>query len=300
MNNLIVLIPVMIALICIIILALTWIEIHRITVKLKEISRKKTNQKVMLSFSSSFLENLVEQINHILVQKQLSDIDYKNKDLQQRQMIANISHDLRTPLTSVIGYIQLLQDENLPEEERKQYMEIVLGRAKALQSLVSDFFDLSRCEAGEFSLDLKTIRLQDILCELMASNYKDFAGKGIQPDIDISETVPCIIADEHAVRRIYQNLIQNALKHGGNSLKISLTYENNTVVSRITNDAPNLTQDDLAHIFDRSFTADRVRDGRNTGLGLSIAKAMTEHMNGVIKASLESGELSIVISWTIV
>jgi len=135
---------------------------------------------------------------------------------------------------------------------------------------------------------------------LMVSYYKDFTGKGIQPDIDISETVPFIIANENALRRIYQNLIQNALKHGGNILKISLAYENNTVVSRITNDAPNLTQDDLAHIFDRSFTADRVRDGRNTGLGLSIAKAMTEHMNGAIKASLESGELSIVISWTMV
>ncbi len=272
-------------------------EILRITANLKKISEEKTNQRLMLPLTLSWLENLAEQINKLLEQKKAAEILFKNMDLQQRQAIANISHDLRTPLTSIIGYMQLLQNGNLSQDEKGLYSEIVLNRAKALQLLITDFYDLSRCEAGEYKLDLKYIRLQDLLCEQIASYYCDFNAKGIKPDISIDEFIPSILADENAVKRIYQNLIQNILKHGSGRVEIKLTYENRTVISRFSNHASGLAKEHVDRMFDRFFTADRVRNGCNTGLGLTIVKAFVESMNGNIKAELKDGILSIIIIW---
>lgn len=284
--------------ISIILLALTWREIHRVTNNLNQIRSEKTNQKLRLSYSNRLLDEMVEQINQLLEQKRDSEIGYRNRDLQQRQEIANISHDLRTPLTSVIGYIQLLQDENLPLDQRKGYLDIVLARAKTLQFLIVNFFELSRCVAGEYSLNLQPVRLQDILCELMAAYYNDFTEQGIVPRIHINASAQPILADESAIRRIYQNLIQNVLKHGSEFMEIFMEYRNNQLVTCFTNDACGLLQEDAKHIFDRSYTADKMRTKGNTGLGLSIAKVLVEQMNGSILASLSNGALSIIITWT--
>ena len=285
-------------LLSLILLALSWTEIHRIAKNLKTIQREKTNRKLRLSFSNRLLGEMAEQINQLLEEKRDSEIEYMKKDLQQRQEIANISHDLRTPLTSIIGYIQLLQNENLPLVQRNEYLKIVFTRAKTLQSLIANYFELSRCEAGEYSLNLQPVRLQDILCELMAAYYNDFREQGIEPKISITHSAQSIIADESAIRRIYQNLIQNVLKHGSGFIEIFMEYRNNQLVTRFTNDAYGLLQGDVEHLFDRSYTADKTRTKGNTGLGLSIVKTLVEQMNGTISASLANGTLSIIITWT--
>ena len=285
--------------VCATLLALTWVEIARITNNLKQIQKKKTNQKLKLSYSNPLLEAMAEQINQLIEQKRDCEIKYNNKNLQQRQEIANISHDLRTPLTSVIGYLQLLQDEDLPLAQRKQNLDIVLTRAKSLQALIVDFFELSRCEAGEGSINLQPIRLQDILCELIAAYYNDFLEQGIEPHIEINDSAPHIIVDESAVRRIYQNLTQNTLKHGSGKVEISLGHKGDQLITCFSNNASMLTKEDVERLFDRSYTADKMRSKGNTGLGLSIVKALVEQMNGKIIASLKDGILSIIITWSI-
>lgn len=297
MKSLIIGILIVVILLCIFMLIFTWNEIRIITEQLKQISQQDTNQKIRLSYSNRVLIQLAEQINKLIEQKKASDIGYHNKELQQRREITNISHDLRTPLTSVIGYLQLCLDDNLEASQKKHYLNIVIMRAKCLHELITDFFELSRYEAGEDHLELQQVRLQDLLCELMAAYYGDFTKKGISPTILIDEKAPSVIGDERALRRIYQNLIQNVLKHGSDCVDISLSYQKEQVVTCFVNRAPDLTQEDTEHLFERTYTADKSRSSRNSGLGLSIVKTMTEKMGGSATASLSEGKLSITISW---
>src|SRR5690606_36058927 len=124
-------------------------EIKNIAGQLNKINSAKTNSKVLMTSSNKNLRNLAIEINRTLEEKQKSEIQHNNMELELRRAIANMSHDLRTPLTSILGYIQLMDDDNLTYNERKEYLDIVRRRAESLQILISSFYDLSRLEAGE-------------------------------------------------------------------------------------------------------------------------------------------------------
>ena len=280
-------------------LFLTKSEIKHITGDLKKINDIDTNQKVTLSFQNRSLQNLAREINKNIDQKQQTEVKYKHMDIELRQAIANISHDLRTPLTSIIGYIQLIKSDDLSNEEKSEYIDIILNRAKSLKMLISGFFDLSRLEANEYAFELESISLSNILCELIASFYNDFVNKGIEPLIEIDESTPEIIGDENAIRRVFSNLIQNSLKHGDKFISVSLKRDGNYIITTFTNNANNLNPDDIDHLFERFFTGDRTRTGKNTGLGLAITKALVEQMGHSITASFRDNNLSIIIKWKI-
>lgn len=283
----------------IILLLLSYSEVKHMTEELKKINGSKTSALVRLSNPNRRLETLAVEINRLIAEKQHSEARYKRMEQERRQSIANISHDLRTPLTSVIGYLQLLDDETLSDDERRRYKEIVRSRAKDLSLLITGFFDLSRLEAGEYGIELKSVSLQNILCEMAASFYLDFTTRGIEPELAIDETAPAVIADENAVRRVFSNLIQNALKYGSGTVRISQKKNGDFIDTDFVNDAPQLTADDAQHLFERFYTAERMRSGQNTGLGLAITKQLVEKMNGKIGAELQNGKLTIQIKWRI-
>lgn len=274
-------------------------EIDNITAQLNKINSTSTNAKILLSSSDTQIKNLSLEINKALEKKQKTEAEYKKMDLELRQAIANISHDLRTPLTSIMGYIQLIEDRDISEDEKKQYLDIVKRRAEALQILISGFYDLSRLESKEYKFELKSLNLSNIMCDLIASFYNDFLSKGVEPVIDIEDKAALIIGDENAIRRIFSNLIQNALKYGNGYVYISLKQENSYVVTTFKNDAPNLNDEDVKHLFERFFTADHTRSGKNTGLGLAITKELVEQMGHKIFAEMVDGKLSIIIKWNI-
>lgn len=272
-------------------------EVKNLSNQLKVINRDDTDTKVLLSFSSSVIEELAKNINNTLEKKKKVEIEYGRMDKELRQAIANMSHDLRTPLTSIMGYIQLIEDDKVPDMEKKQYIDIVKKRSSALQGLIESFYEISRLEAKEYKLDLKPVNLYGIMCDLILSFYNDFRNREIEPVIDISENIPAIIADENGVRRIFSNLVQNMLRYGNKYVHISLKQQKDSVVTIFENDAPGLRQEDIPHLFERFFTADRTRSGRSTGLGLSITKELVEQMGHTISASLSEGKLSVVIEW---
>lgn len=272
-------------------------EIKSIANQLNKINGTNTNAKIFISSSDKQFKKLSLEINKMLEEKQKTEAEYKRMDLELRQSIANISHDLRTPLTSILGYIQLMEDNGLSENEKKQYIDIVKRRAESLQILISGFYDLSRLEAKEYKFELKSLNLSNIMCDLIASFYNDFLSKKIAPVIDIDDLAPPVISDENAVRRIFSNLIQNVLKHGSGSVYISLKQHKDHIVTTFKNDAPDLSEEDAGHLFERFFTADRTRSGKSTGLGLAITKELVEQMGHEISAEICDGELSIIIKW---
>lgn len=272
-------------------------EIKNIADQLNEINKEKTNSKILMTSSNRNLRNLAMEINKVLEEKQKSEIQYNNMELEIKRAIANISHDLRTPLTSIIGYMQLLDDGNLTYDERKEYLDIVRRRAESLQTLISSLYDLSRLEAGKYKFDLKSIKLSNIIYDSIALYYMDFIARNIEPIIDIEENTSLIIADENAVKRIFSNLIENALKYGNKFVSISLKEDKGYIITTFSNDASNLKEEDINHIFDRFFTADTTRSDKSTGLGLAITRELVEQMGHDISASMIDGKINIIIRW---
>ena len=224
------------------------------------------------------LEELLSQINGLLEDKERETRVLRSREESLRRQIANVSHDLRTPLTSILGYLQLMGREDISPEEYRHCLEIVEGRAKVLQDLITSFYDLSRIEGGEYPLELQSVDLRRSLEPLLAGFYEDFEQAGFQVTVELMESPPAVSADPGAVTRILTNLIGNALKHGSKTLDIRLYQEGQTLVTAFSNDAPELTQEDLPRVFERFYTADQMRTGQNTGLGLAIVKALSEQM----------------------
>lgn len=274
-------------------------EIKSVKNQLNSINNIKTNSKVLLRTGRSEIEKLILEINKTIELKQEIESNYKKMDLEIKQSISNISHDLRTPLTSIMGYLQLMEDTNISESERKEYMNIVKERTKALQMLITSFYDLSRLEGKEYKFQFELINLSNLLCDSMASFYNDFINKGIEPSIDIEEDVPMILGDENGVKRVLFNLIQNILKHGNGPVEISLKKENNNITTTFTNEAKDLSEEDSKLLFQRFFTTDRTRSGKSTGIGLAVTKELVNQMGHDIHSELKDGRLSIIIIWKI-
>lgn len=274
-------------------------EIGNIANRLKEINNTETNTKVLMSLSSKSLKGLVVEINKSLDEKIETKAKYKKMNSEMKESIANISHDLRTPLTSIIGYMQLIEDDNLSDSEKKEYIEIVKKRAKNLQVLIESFYDLSRLESEEYKFNTEYVDLSKTLCDILASFYNDFLKAGIEPVIEIDKKIPKVIADENAVKRVISNLILNIIRHAKKSAEISLKNHGDFVMMSFKNAASNLKKEDCEHLFDRFFMADRTRNGSNTGLGLTIAKELVEQMGNAIYAELTSGNLAITIKWKV-
>lgn len=243
------------------------------------------------------VENLVQNINLIFDSKQKVVAEKKKKEEELRASISNISHDLRTPLTSIMGYLQMIKSEKSSEADKKEYIDIVEKRTKSLQKLISSFYDLSRIEGNEYNFNYKKVNLSNVLCENIAVFYNDFINNNIEPVIEIEEGIKEIISDEGAITRIFSNLIGNMIKHGENYVKISLKQENDIIITEFTNKATGLTQENLDKLFDRFYTVDNSRSDRNTGLGLYITKVLVEKLGYNITAKLENENLKIKILW---
>ena len=265
--------------------------------QLAELERSRSSTHLKLTSPNRALEGLLDQVNILLELRRRDEAAYREREQELRRQIANISHDLRTPLTSILGYLQLLEDEGLPPGERREYLSVVEGRAKALQSLITSFYDLSRLEGGDYPLSREPVDLSAVLSGLLASFYGDFTAAGFDVQVDLAEGLPPAAADPSGVLWVLTNLLRNALDHGRGYLEIKLFQEGDEVISRFGNPAGDVTEEDLPYVFDRFYTADKMRTGRNTGLGLAIVKALTERMGHRVSAQLCNGIFFIEIRW---
>lgn len=243
------------------------------------------------------IEDLVVSINSLYEkeQKRYKKVEHNEEEL--RRSIANLSHDLRTPLTSIMGYIQLIKNDELSEKDKEKYLDIVDRRTETLQNLITSFYELSRVESSEYKFDLKSINLSNLLCESIALYYDEFVKNNIEPKIEVFENSAQIISDEKAVMRIFSNLINNIIKYGEGNVTIKLQEEENYLVTEFKNYAPNLNEEQAEHIFERFFTADLTRSDKNTGLGLSITRALVEQLGNKIESNLTKGILTIKVTW---
>ena len=264
-----------------------------------ELLRSSPGGRLRLSAPDAALEPLLAQVNALLDGHEQETRTLRSREEDLRRQISNISHDLRTPLTSILGYLQLLEGEDLTPEERGEYLKVIDSRARTLQTLITAFYDLSRIEGGEYSLEREAVDLHRLLGDLLAEFYGDFEQRGIAVEAELEPGLPAVWADRRAAARVLSNLLGNALKHGAGTLSVRLYREGEWVVTSFSNPAPALTREDMDHIFDRFYTADQMRTGRDTGLGLAIVRALVTRMGHSVWAALEDGCFTAGVRWKI-
>lgn len=272
-------------------------ELKNILNQLKNYNIRKTEKKIDITLLDKDIEKMTIEINNLIDLHALSNIEKKSAERELKQAIANISHDLRTPLTSILGYIQLIEKPEVTDEERKEYLAIAKDRAKRLQILLNDFFELSVIESVDHSLKLGKLGLNSIVGEIVINLYDKFNEQQIVPSIKIPQEQMNIIGDESAIKRVIENLVINAIRYSDGNVSITLERNNTKINLTISNDVKDITEKDVELFFNRFYTADQTRSGKGTGLGLSIAKALMDKMNGKLSAELKDSWLYVKCSW---
>lgn len=248
-----------------------------------------TNTPIMLSSHDKLVSSLANDINVELKELQKQKHRYIQGDKELKNAITNISHDLRTPLTTICGYLNLLDKEEKSEHIARQ-LSIIKNRTFALKQLVEELFRYTTIISDtENSVYTETV-INNVLEDCISSYYAIFKEKGITPNINLCEQKIVRSVDKTALLRIFNNIIDNAIKYSEGDLTISL-FENGKIV--FSNHTSDLNEIQIGKLFDRFYTVNTAR--KSTGLGLSIAKALIEKMDGNISADYINNVLSIIV-----
>ncbi|MFK9092660.1 sensor histidine kinase [Bacillus salipaludis] len=272
-------------------------EIKRVTNQLTQVNRFQTDKKIDHTFFEKDLEKLASEINQQMDITMQAYAEKRRTENELKQAIANISHDIRTPMTSILGYIQFLESDDLSIGQRNEYMAIVKNGALRLKVLLEDFFELSIIESTDYPLKIESIKLNQLIPEVLVGFYEAFHQRGLEPILQLPEGEITIKADSSAVKRVLENLLSNAIKHSAGNVTIRLEKRQSSVQLTIRNPAGQLTEKDLFLFFDRFYKADKTRTGKGTGLGLSIAKSLMKKMNGNLTAELQGDQLMMKCEW---
>ena len=273
--------------------------LHNAARRMREQLADETTARLSLPCPSAGAEELLSCLNQLLELRQEERARYRRKEQELRRQIANVSHDLRTPLTSILGYLQLLEGDGLSPERKAEYLAVIEGRARTLQTFIAAFYDLSRIEGGELPLEREQVDLRRALSDQLAASYGQIEEAGLDMEVELADGLPPVWADSGAVARLFSNLLTNALRHGKDALSVRLYRAGNVIVSAFSNRAEGLTAEDAAHVFERFYTADKMRTGQSTGLGLAIVKALAERMGHTAAARWEDGVFTIEVRWVI-
>ena len=269
-------------------------ELRRIKKELDLVLSRKTNGLVHTEFTSKEIHDLIECINTHLTEIKSKESKLERKNANFVKMIRNISHDLRTPLTSSLGYVSLMLESDVTEQEKIKNLKIVEERLKRLSELIDSFFEFSKILSNNQIIELDEINLVAVVEKAISNHYEDFSKDNRMIDFKTNKRKIKIKSNEVMLIRVFDNLIRNAYKHSNGNLDIEVNQNNDKVKIKFINDL--LYNDlDVDRIFDEFYTVDISRTKGNTGLGLAIAKEFVEQLNGKIKADKKNNKLIITI-----
>lgn len=265
---------------------------------LSDISNFRSNRRIHIGLKYKSLKEISNELN-ILLDKFQSTLDEKRTlEIAHKQLISNISHDIRTPLTSLLGFVEVLQKgDDISSAEQKDYLDIIQTKAQSLYKMIQDFFELSKLESEDTAIRLVKTGLTDIVEEVIAAYYQDFVLNGITPEIQLPQHPIYVWGDRISLQRILHNLISNAVKYGkdGGITGISVREEADRVWIDVWDRGNGIPGQDLPFVFNRLYTSEVSRNSNmhGTGLGLAIAKQLVEKQNGEIVVSSIPGEKTV-------
>ena len=257
--------------------------------ELDEKLRTDTNTLISISTGDRAVRALAAQINKQLMALRKERLRLQNGNAELTAAVTNVSHDLRTPLTAICGYLDLLEQE--PQSEKSErYLAVIRERTDAMRSLTEELFRYSVVVGAAEELIPEPLFLNNILEQSIAGLYGVLSERGIVPDIRMTQQPIVRTLDKGALRRIFDNILSNAAKYSDGDLTVTLSSDGTVMFE---NSAKNLDTVQTAHLFERFFTVNSANGG--TGLGLSIAKLLTEKMSGSITAEYREGKLTVFV-----
>jgi len=263
--------------------------------QLEYIKGKDTNRVVNCGAGGENAK-FVNCINEILEEKRKESILYQRKSHDVDQMITNISHDIRTPLTSALGYINIIRNFDLDEDEKNRELEVIERRMKRMEELIDQFFEFSKVISKDEEIKKEKINLISALEEAIAHYFDDYEEKGRIIKLDYKSRKEFLFSNRGMLLRIFDNIINNALKHGEGDLCISVTKVEDEYTIEFANDVDDDNLD-VDQIFDEFYTTDISRTKGSTGLGLAIVKQFTELLGGNVSAEKKEKKFSVIVKF---
>ncbi len=274
------------------------LQIKSINRQIEFINTHRTNMIVAGEYGNGCLNDLINNINDL--SKQCSILKAKclaNED-HIKETVTNMSHDIRTPLTSLSGYFQLLcQCDTLAEQ--KEYVKIIKQQISALEDMLEELFTYAKLLNESYEMPLTECCINQILRDTVFGFYNDFKKADIIPACSIPEAPIYALVNDAALRRVFRNILKNVIEHGEKAVGISMTQEDEKIQIIFYNNILPATKIDTDKIFERFYKSDAARTSSSTGLGLSISKELLNRMNGEIAAVVDNNTFTITIELNI-
>ena len=257
-------------------------RLWKISHKLCDILDEDSDEKIMVFTDQKVLKSLSGQINRVLLDRQEVKRNYRKQQMSVKKMLANISHDIKTPLTVILGYLEMMRLED-PENEMLQKME---GKAAQVMELINQFFTLAKLEAGDVNLEIVKININELCRENVLGFYELLLQKEFTVDISIPEQKLFVQGERDSINRILNNLLSNAIRYGsdGKYIGVFVREEKNFVCLDIVDQGRGIEKEFASSVFERLYTMEdsRNRQIQGNGLGLTIAKNLAKQMGGDI------------------
>lgn len=261
-------------------------EIRRLEKVLEEACAGNFNRRFRLYSFQPHLQTFVKKMNTLLDQFQSTLQEKREAEEQRRQMLSHLSHDFRTPITSLLGYLYMLEEKLDCADKRDAYLERVLAKANKLASLSKDYFQLAKIESSDTTPEMKKMNLVELIQEVILSFYYQLKENNINPVFKLPDTPIFVYADWHHTERILTNLISNVLIYGkcGKVLGIEVRRENQAIWVDVWDCGKGIPANEIPHVFDRLYRgkSNRLYNPEGNGLGLAISKKLVEQQEGSI------------------
>lgn len=257
-------------------------KLRKISMKLNEIIDTDSDERIMVFTENKELIELAAQINHLLENHLKVKVDYRRSEIASKKMLANISHDIKTPMTVILGYLEIMQLNGSTSEMLKKTEQ----KAQSVMELINQFFTLAKLEAGDTDMELSRIDACEICRESILDFYEILTNSDFQVEIDVPENPVYVQGNKEALQRILFNLISNVIRYGadGKYLGMFLRTDGNAAYIDVTDKGKGIDKPFADSVFDRLFTMEdsRNRNIQGNGLGLTIAKNLASQLGGTI------------------
>ena len=258
-------------------------QLKEISQKLEKIQDTDSDENIMMFTDEQALMELLVQINRLLENQRKMKVDYRRSQISVKKMLSNISHDIKTPMTVILGYLEIMRINGDKEDEMLLKVE---QKAKRVMELINQFFTLAKLEAGDMELEISRINICEVCRENILDFYELLKQKEFQVEVKIPEEAVFIMWNKEALHRILYNLISNVIRYGldGRYLGLVLRSVKNDVYIDVIDKGKGIEKEFAGNVFERLFTMEDSRNRRiqGNGLGLTIAQTLAQQLGGEI------------------